>query len=77
MNSIAKITVSNGIYIYIVISRKDIKMKENWKEKYEIQKKQYEIAEEIKTELLKKAQTENQRNIIKETINEIKRKYRI
>ena len=76
MSSITKITVSNDIHIY-VISRKDIKMKENWKEKYEIQKKQYEIAEEIKTELLKKAQTEHQRNIIKETINEIKRKYRI
>ena len=45
-------------------------------EEYKIRQKQNEIAEEIKNELLKKAETEHQRNVIKETINGIKRKHR-
>ena len=49
---------------------------EKWKEEYKIRQKQNEIAEEIKNELLKKADTEHQRNVIKETINGIKRKHR-
>ena len=49
---------------------------EKWKEEYKIRQKQNEIAEEIKNELLKKAETEYQRNVIKETINGIKRKHR-
>ena len=49
---------------------------EKWEEEYKIRKKQNEIAEEIKNELLKKAETEHQRNVIKETINGIKRKHR-
>ena len=49
---------------------------EKWKEEYKIRQKQNEIAEEIKNELLKKAETEHQRNVIKETINGIKRKHR-
>ena len=49
---------------------------EKWKEEYKIRQKQNEIAEEIKNELLKKAETEYQRNAIKETINSIKRKHR-
>ena len=48
---------------------------EKWKEEYKIRQKQNEIAEEIKNELLKKAETEHQRNVIKETINGIKRKH--
>ena len=48
---------------------------EKWKEEYKIRQKQDEIAEEIKNELLKKAETEHQRNVIKETINGIKRKH--
>ena len=49
---------------------------EKWKEEYEIRQNQNEIAEEIKNELLKKAETEHQRNVIKETINGIKREHR-
>ena len=49
---------------------------EKWKEEYKIRQKQNEIAEEIKNELLKKTETEYQRNVIKETINGIKRKHR-
>ena len=49
---------------------------EKWKEDYILKKKQNEIAEEIKNELLKKADTERQKNIIKDTINSIKRKHR-
>ena len=49
---------------------------EKWKEEYKIRQKQNEIAEEIKNELLKKAETEHQRNVIKEIINGIKRKHR-
>ena len=49
---------------------------EKWKEEYKIRQKQNEIAEEIKNELLKKAETEHQRNVIKETINGIKREHR-
>ena len=49
---------------------------DKWKEEYKIRQKQNEIAEEIKNELLKKAETEYQRNAIKETINSIKRKHR-
>ena len=45
-------------------------------EEYKIRQKQNEIAEEIKNKLLKKAETEHQRNVIKETINGIKRKHR-
>lgn len=48
---------------------------DKWKEEYKLRKKQNEIAEEIKNELLKKAETEHQRNVIKETINDIKRKH--
>lgn len=50
---------------------------EKWKERYKIWQEQCKIAEEIKTELLKKAETEHQKNIIKEVINDIKRKYRL
>lgn len=49
---------------------------EKWKEEYKIRQKQNEIAEEIKNELLKKAETGHQRNVIKETINNIKRRHR-
>ena len=49
----------------------------NWKERYKIWQEQCKIAEEIKSELLKKTETEHQRNIIKEVINDIKRKYRL
>lgn len=49
---------------------------EKWKEEYKVRQKQNEIAEEIKNEFLKKAETEHQRNVIKETINNIKRKHR-
>ena len=49
---------------------------EKWKKEYKIRQKQNEIAEEIKNELLKKAETEYQRNVIKETINSIKKKHR-
>ena len=55
--------------------RKEMK-EEKWKEEYKIRQKQNEIAEEIKNELLKKTETEHQRNVIKETINGIKRKHR-
>lgn len=55
--------------------RKEMK-EEKWKEEYKIRQKQNEIAEEIKNELLKKTETEYQRNVIKETINGIKRKHR-
>ena len=48
---------------------------EKWKEIYKIRKKQNEIAEEIKNELLKKAETPHQRNVIKETINNIKKRH--
>lgn len=48
---------------------------EKWKEDYILRQKQNEIAEEIKNELLKKAETPHQRNVIKETINMIKRKH--
>ena len=59
------------------IERRILKMsEEKWKEDYIIKKKQNEIAEEIKNELLKKADTERQKNIIKDTINSIKRKHR-
>lgn len=50
--------------------------KEKWKEIHKITTKQNEIAEEIKTELLKRAETERQRNIIKEVINNIKRNHK-
>ena len=49
---------------------------EKWKERYKIWQEQCKIAEEIKTELLKKAETEHQKNIIKEVINDVKRKHR-
>lgn len=49
---------------------------EKWKEEYKVRQKQNEIAEEIKNELLRKAETEHQRNVIKETINNIKRRHR-
>ena len=49
---------------------------DKWKEEHIVRQKQNEIAEEIKNELLKKADTEHQRNVIKETINSIKRKHR-
>ena len=55
--------------------RKEMK-EEKWKEEYKIRQKQNEIAEEIKNKLLKKAETEHQRNVIKETINGIKREHR-
>ena len=59
------------------IERRILKMsEEKWKEDYILKKKQNEIAEEIKNELLKKADTERQKNIIKDTINSIKRKHR-
>lgn len=51
-------------------------MDKDWKERHRIWQKQCEIAEDIKAEFLKKAQTEHQKNIIKEIINDIKRKYR-
>lgn len=51
-------------------------LEEKWKEDYIIKKKKCEIAEEIKNELLKKAENEHQRNIIKDTINTIKRNHR-
>lgn len=50
--------------------------KEKWKEIHKITTKQNEIAEEIKTELLKRAETEHQRNVIKEVINNIKRNHK-
>lgn len=49
---------------------------EKWKEEYKVRQKQNEIAEEIKNEFLKKAETEHQKNVIKETINNIKRRHR-
>ena len=53
------------------------KIDKNWKEQYKIWQEQCKIAEEIKSELLKKTETEHQRNVIKEVINAIKRKYRL
>lgn len=50
--------------------------KEKWKEIHKITTKQNEIAEEIKTELLKRAETERQRNVIKEVINNVKRNHK-
>ena len=49
---------------------------EKWKEDYRVRQKQNEIAEEIKNELLRKAETEHQRNVIKETINSIKKRHK-
>ena len=49
---------------------------EKWKEEYKIRQKQNEIAEEIKNKLLTKAETEHQRNVIKEAFNGIKREHR-
>ena len=49
---------------------------EKWKEVHKIIQKQNEIAEEIKNALLKKAETEHQRNVIKETINTIKKNHK-
>jgi hypothetical protein len=49
---------------------------DKWKQKYSISRIQDEIAEEIKDELLKKCETDRQRNIVKETINKVKRNHR-
>ena len=49
---------------------------EKWKETHTISQKQNEIAEEIKNELLKKVTTEHERNIIKDTINAVKRRHK-
>lgn len=51
-------------------------IKEDWKERQKIYKSQCEIAEEIKNALLLKAETEHQRNVIKEVVNNIKRKHK-
>jgi hypothetical protein len=50
---------------------------DEWKQQYNISKIRDDMAEEIKNELLKKFDTPHQKNIIKETINEVKRKHRL